>query len=401
LRIRTLAVALVTALLAAVPVACASGDSTSAAGTPTPPGFVGVDLTAPMFTSAVNTNDQFTKMVSSGVESVRVVFDWAAAQPFKSFSKVPSDQTGEFVKGVANVPTNFAATDQVVAAAAARGLTVLPVVIYTPSWDAGNDNPGGFAPPRKPEFYADYLTTLINRYGPHGSFWSAHPGLHRMAIRQWQVWNEEDLSLYWHQPFANKYVKLLRAAHNAIKHADPSAKVVLGALTDYSWQDLETIEKIHGAKSLFDVISVNDFTATVPHEIEILKLVRKAANSYGDTTKPLIASELSWPSAKGKSPQTYDWNTTEAGQARDITAMLPAVAAARKKLLITGFYYFTWIGEEFKGAPAFNFAGLVRLQRGSGRLQDKPALKAFRIGALALEHCAKKGTLATRCLKRS
>ena len=42
----------------------------------------------------------------------------------------------------------------------------------------------------------------------------------------WQIWNEENLTYYWHQPFASSYISLLRAAHNAIKRADPGAKVM-------------------------------------------------------------------------------------------------------------------------------------------------------------------------------
>ena len=63
----------------------------------------------------------------------------------------------------------------VVGDAARERITVLPTVLYTPQWDAvttdnGVDYPREYAP------YAAYLTALIGRYGPKGSFWRDNPG---------------------------------------------------------------------------------------------------------------------------------------------------------------------------------------------------------------------------------
>ena len=153
-----------------------------------------------------------------------------------------------------------------------------------------------------------------------------------------------------------------------------------------------------GARRLFDVVSVNGFTSTPSDVILYLRLMRHAMDRYGDATKPLIASELSWPSAKGQTSQRNDFNTTENGQARDIAQLLPMIGAWRTQLGLSAFYYYTWMGNEFKGAPAFSFSGLVRFTQ-SGQVKTKPALGAFRRGALALEGCrAKRGT-ATSCVR--
>ena len=63
-------------------------------------------------------------MRSSGVEAVRTAFDWRAAQP---------DENG---------PIDFAPMDAVVAAAAQRGLPVLPVVHRTPVVGGGAPGQG-------------------------------------------------------------------------------------------------------------------------------------------------------------------------------------------------------------------------------------------------------------------
>ncbi len=250
--------------------------------------------------------------------------------------------------------------------------------------------------PKRAGPYAAYITALIKRYGPHGSFWAGKS--HRLPIRAWQIWNEANLTYYWPQPFAKGYVSLLHAAHKAIKHADPKAKVVLGALTNTAWDALGQINHIRGARRLYDVISVNGFTSTPSRVITYLQLVRRAANAQGEKKTPLLATELSWPSAKGKSPQHFDWNTTEKGQAKKIAALLPMLAQHRKALNLAGFDYYTWMGAEYPHAPAFNFAGLLRYDK-HGKVQTKPALSAYTRGVLALEGCRKKGSVATRCIR--
>ncbi|MGB0096694.1 MAG: hypothetical protein WBP81_29670 [Solirubrobacteraceae bacterium] len=366
-----------------------------------PQGFVGVNIDGPMIlpSAHVDLAHQFDVMVANGVQSVRLAFSWVAAQPYASWAEVPAGRQARFQKGAGGVPTDFSVTDQFVELAAQRGLNVLPTVLYAPGWDAGSNRSGGFAPPKRTGPYADYLTTLIRRYGPHGSFWSSHRAIRPRAIRMWQIWNEPNLSGYWPQPFASSYVGLLRAAHGAIKRADPGAKVVLGALTNTAWKYLGQVDRIRGARSQFDVISVNGFTSTPNNVMLYLQLVRRAANQLGDRKKPLLATEFSWPSALHKSPQHFDWNVTEAGQARNIGALLPMLAARRSSLRLLGFYYYSWMGDESLGASAFEFAGLLRYQSG-GRIVAKPALAAYRRAALALEGCRRKGSLATRCLKR-
>jgi hypothetical protein len=364
---------------------------------PVPPGFVGIDADAPLFepTAPLNPDRQLDEMVANGVESVRVAFDWAAAQPYESWADVPADQQGQFTN-VGGEPMDFSATDQVVGLAAQRGLTVLPTVLYTPGWDA-KTNRDGLATPAKTAPYATYLSALVHRYGPHGTYWALHPGIPRLSVRMWQIWNEPNLSYYWPQPFASSYVALLRAAHGAIKSADPGAQVVLGALTNFAWRSIGQIYRISGARHLFDIVAANGFSKTPSNVILFLRLMRNALIHLGDGHKPLLATEVSWPSAQGKSPQHYDFNTTEAGQARNIAALLPMLGSQRTQLRLVGFYYYTWVGAETPHAPAFSFAGLLALR--GNRLVAKPALAAYRAGALALEQCRQKAAVATRCAK--
>ena len=375
----------------------AAGATAHGARSAVPSTFVGVDVDGPMLdpaTSGLDVASQLDTMVASGVGSIRIPFNWAQAQPYQNASDVPTGQQGQFTN-IGGVPTDFSHTDQIVGLAAQRGLLVLPTVLYAPSWDAV-DNPNGVDFPAQAGPYANYLTTLVERYGPRGTFWSTHPGIPRMPIRMWQIWNEENLSYYWRQPFAPSYVVLLKAARAAIRRADPGAKVVLGALTNFAWQSIGQLYKVRGFRASFDIASVNAFTKEPANVILYLRLMRNALDRFHSGRTPLIASELSWPSALGETPNHYDFDTTEAGQARNIAALLPMLGARRFRLRLLSFYYYTWISVETYGAQDFAFAGLEG-QTSYGSVFVKPALAAFSKGALALERCKRKSTNARRC----
>ncbi len=367
------------------------------AATAVPQGFVGMDVDGPVFgtDTSIDFGAQVKTMVANGVQSIRAAFSWAAAQPYKTGADVPADLKSQFTD-VGGVPTNFQVTDMVVGDAARERLRVLPTVLYAPDWDAVR-NPNGVDTPRRSGPYAAYLTALIGRYGPHGSFWRVNPGIPRMPIRSWQVWNEPNLSYYWHQPFASSYVSFLRVAHAAVKRADPGAQVVLGALTNTAWKSLGQVYRIRGARGLFDVVAVNGFTKLPANVMLFMLFVRHAMARFGDGAKPLLATEISWPSAKGHTHGNFDFITTQAGQARDIAKLLPLMGQQRLALHLIGFYWYTWMGQETPNAGAFNFSGLLSFH--DGKVTVKPALAAFRTGALRLEGCKRKGAVATSCLK--
>jgi hypothetical protein len=334
---------------------------------------------------------QLDTMLHDGVESVRVQFSWADEQPYATEADLPPGQASQFVE-VRGVPTNFAATDQIVGLAAQRGLRVLPVVLYAPAWDARRRT-SGFATPARAGPYASYLTALIERYGPRGTFWT-HRGP-RMPIRSWQIWNEPNLAYYWPQPSVESYLVLLRAAHASVKRADPGASVVLGAVTNWSWPYLAELYQHHG-KGLFDIAAVNQFAATPRELVAILGLVRQTLDRYGAARTPLVVTELSWTSARTSCEcAVFDWDTTRARQAREVAAALPVLAGARRALRLAGFYYYTWMADQSRVEYDFSFAGLLGYR--SGIVTSKPALSAFARAALALEGCRGKGATATDC----
>jgi hypothetical protein len=360
--------------------------------------FVGVVVDEPTWPdAAVDLPAQLTRMVTSGVESVHVIFDWAQAQPYRSWGEVPAGERGRY-QNMGGIPTDFSELDRLVGLAVERRLTVFPEVLDAPGWDAQGYSGAVVTLPRSPAPYGAFVSALVSRYGSSGMFWPAHRSLPRLPITMWQIWNEPDLPAFWPaQPFATRYVALLRAAHQAIKSRDPRAQVVLGGLTNYSWIDLARIYQVRGARPLFDAVAAHPYTRTPAGVMTVLGYVRTVMNRAGDRGKPLIADEVGWPSARGQTHLAagQDFATTPAGQAHNIARLLPLLAGARQRLGLRAFYYYNWAGFERRGGFLFQFSGLFRFA--SGRFVAKPAFAAFRAAALAIERCRAKGAVATSC----
>jgi polysaccharide biosynthesis protein PslG len=326
------------------------------AGAATPREFFGVMLDGPGLDPGLDIAKETRLMASTGAGSVRVAFYWRQMQP------------------EAGGPIDFAETDRVVAAAARAGLRVFPTVVRAPAWAAGGDDQEG-AVPTDPKTYATFIGQVVRRYGRGGSFWASAGVPVRPAV-SWQVWNEPDQGRYWQgDPWPRTYVKLLRAARPAIKAADPQAQVVMAGVTNKSWEDLQALYR-EGARKLFDAAAVHPFSRRPSNVLKIVRLCRSVMNRSGDARKPLVLSEISWSSGKGKSTFNYGWETSEDGQAQRIRQILPMLARERLRLRIQSVYWYTWLSPPEGDDESFSYAGLRRLK--DGKPISKPALKAFK-----------------------
>jgi hypothetical protein len=349
-----------------------------------PRGFVGMNIGAPIFNPRVDLTGQMKKIASSGVQRLRVGISWATAQPYANCNDVPPAHADEFSGCPGGVPTNFTHTDRLMTVAARDHLQVTPAVTYAPSWDL---EPGSHVQPARDRPYANYLALLVQRYGPQGTFWSEHPSLPRDPITSWQIWNEPDLSPTWTtQPFAPSYVALLKVAHAAIKRADPKAQVLLASLTNYGWRDLASIYKVHGSRGRFDGVTADVYTSHVKGVITILGYYRHVMSRYGDRHKPLIATEVGWPSDRAVANKHTPFSTTEKGQAKKLEQLLPLLAKNRHKLGLKSFFYYTWLTTDQGGPRTWYFySGLLRFDRSTHKISPKPAYWSFRRTVRKLE----------------
>ena len=240
----------------------------------------------------------------------------------------------------------------------------------------------------------------MHRYGPQGSYWAEHPGTRKLPIRMWQIWNEPNFNYYWRQPWASSYVKLLAAAHAAIKAADPGAKVVLAGFPNLAWDCLDTVYKIKGARNDFEIAAAHPYTQQPANVIRFLQFVRD-----GDAQPRGLPASRCWSPRRGGTPPT-------ATSPRTTSAARPTSAARRRAsrrscrcwrptARSSGCWRSTSTrGPETSttGAPSFNFAGLF--DDVNGRLRAKPVYSVFRQGVLALERCRRTGSTAGHCVQR-
>jgi hypothetical protein len=335
-----------------------------------PRGWLGVTADGPMSAGQAG---EWARMPAAGVESVRTAFRWSELQP---------------AAGTLDLSTS----DAIVAAAARRGIGVLPVVQHVPPWVALR--PGDLlSPPSDPAAVESFFSALVARYGPDGSLWRERPDLPRLPIRAWQVWNEPNHAGFWsEQPFPASYVATLRAAAAGIRRADPGATVVLAGLTNKSWIALGQLYDA-GARGLFDAVALHPFTAKPADVLRLVRLARGEMRRHGDGRLPVWITEMSWPAAKGKVRSTLKFNLDDADQARLLDGAMKLLSAARKRQRIARVFWYTWLSSE-AGPSEFDWSGLRRV-RGGERV-PAPALKVYRRWARKLQGCAKARD-ARRC----
>lgn len=320
--------------------------------------------------------EQWALMARSGVESVRTVFSWALAQP---------------EPGV----TNFDDTDRIVTRAASHGMDLVPVVRTTPTWAALDPFAPG-SPPATPSTYTAYLQALIERYGPRGTFWVDHPELPRKPIRNWQIWNEPHLNLWWNtdgrspNAWAREYATLLKAVKPVVRAADPGAKIVLTALADYAWDHLARLNKFKISR-YYDVAAINLFTARPENVIRGVRLFRRVMRRGGAASKPIWLTEATWPAGKGRvaRPQASwqrAWYTTDQGMGQRLGDLYKLTIKNRRKLKIGKVVWYTW-SSQYGADDLFDYTGLNLFAAGVS--EQRPALAAYAASARKYQGCAK------------
>ena len=344
-----------------------------------PFGFHGVDYDRQASWGPDPAQDaMWEEMARNGVESVRVIFDWSEAQK------------------TAGAPPSFQESDPQVARAAARGIDLLPVVMYTPRW-ARRVSGEKHSAPADPATFAAYVTALVTRYGENGTFWDERPDLPRRPVRTWQIWNEPDMEYQWvpRKNWQQDYGALLRKSREAIRTADPGARVVLAGLTNFSWRSLRSLYANGGIKGLFDVVALNAYTRETDNLIEIVRRGRKVMQARGDRKLPIRVTEFGASASQGRIKVGRDRDhlqTTDRKLAKLVLRAYEALAANRRKLRIEAAYWYTWASTYDSRGDIFDFAGLVRYRDGGDSFAAREALPAYRKSARRLQGCAKAAT---------
>jgi polysaccharide biosynthesis protein PslG len=363
-------VRIVPALLLSLLLALAAAPGASAARAPD--GFYGVTYDTAVDRAPWPVVEQhWDTMARSGVETVRVVFNWADMQPSRDGA------------------LRLGGTDPIVARAARRRIRVLPIVFDAPRW-AKLSPRKRHSPPAYPGDYARFMRALVERYGRGGSFWREHPETPTVPIVEYQAWNEPHLRFYWnasrgsHMGWPRGYVTLLSAARRAIKGRDRRAKVVLAGLSERSWTLLASLYR-RRARRLFDVVALHPYNASLKDALTAARLTRSVMRRYGDRRKPLWITELGWPAARGKlrvNAGLRRLTTTDGGMARRVKTSYAEFVSRRRSPSygVSRLYWFTWASSYSRGEGGiWNYAGLV--WSGPAGFVPTPALRAYRSSA--------------------
>jgi polysaccharide biosynthesis protein PslG len=342
-----------------------------------PTNFVGMNLDqGTLALSPGSLARQLRLMAGSGAGAVRFPIYWADVQP------------------IAGQAPDLAPIDRLVGGAARAGLRSLPTVLEAPAWARQFPN-RPFSPPAQPAQYAAFLSALVARYGPRGSFWAQNPGLRRLPIHDWQVWNEESGSKFWtdddQTPLAQDrvawtrpYLALLTAARAAVRRADSHARIVLGGLFGESWTMLAHLYAADPAavRRSFDVMAVHPYTAKVINVEKAVRFNRAVLRRYGDGRKPIVMTEWGWPSSVGHLRTNLGFEATSAQQAQRLADSLRMLSRDRRSLGLESIWWYDWAEPE-AGISVFDYSGLWR-RRPDGRMVAKPALGALRRTVRAL-----------------
>jgi hypothetical protein len=313
-----------------------------------------------------------------GMTWIRVDLDWGDVQPNSASSY------------------QWSAFDRVVHAAQARGLSVLPVIAYTPSWARParyRSDAWSPAAPAHPAQFAAFAAAAVRRYA-------------RQGIHTWEIWNEPNNAGFWvPRASASAYVRLLRLTVTAMRHWDPKVFIVSGGLApkatghgNISQLTFLTRMCALGANHLVNAIGYHPYSFPVVPQDSVewnawaqiestTSSLRKILAHYGTPSLPIWATEYGAPTngpgveatAQGYDPSTHPDHVSEAFQA------ILATDSVKAALNTPGVRALFWYTDEDSGTDPSSNENFFGLRRADGT--PKPAFfalkKAIRLDGLA------------------
>lgn len=273
---------------------------------------------------------------------------------------------------------DWADTDAMVAAAQARGMTILPVLVGTPAFystrPAGSTGDGW--PPREPGMITRFAQELTKRYGTNGTYWGCLlPGLlcrrPYKPILAYQVWNEPDIAAWWRTGVnAGQYNALLAAAYNGLKAGDSKAEVVIAGLTIRVGDPGSYLEQLYnlGAAAYFDTMALHAYGGSIGAVTGVIRRVRNIMIAKNDGATPMRITEYGFATGGVR-----EWVGTPACQAALIYATTRELVLRKAEFGLKAINQFQWRDAATgttQGWP--NYAGMLYFDG-----TPKPSLAAY------------------------
>lgn len=173
---------------------------------------------------------------------------------------------------------NWESFDVSVQTATQHGISIFGLLCYWSPWAKPHTEEGIGD-------YCNYVREVVSRYKDH--------------IKYWEIWNEPNI-FFWTGTI-EQYATLTKAAYDAVKEADPEAKVI-GCCT--AGTDLNFIEKVFqfGGFDKMDILSIHPYRyPPTPEETDFIGVIKRAdalVRKYG-APKEIWITEIGWPTNIG------------------------------------------------------------------------------------------------------
>jgi hypothetical protein len=311
-----------------------------------PRGFIGISPQTP----ASRSDDEL--MAEAGIESVRLPLYWRAVEGESPLFAAP----------------DWSGFDRSVELAAEAGMRVFPFVWGSPGWIAAQPQAEPTGSAAALSAWAAFLRDAVRRYGAGGSFWREHPELPYEPVREWEVWNEENIVTFSAHASPERFARLLRVSGRTIHAADPGAKAILGGLFGHplqippnvaSGEFLNRVYRAGHVKRYFDGVALHPYVADVRAMVPQIRNLRRVMRLHHDAATPLYVTELGWGS---DSFQTR-WERGLQGQARELNEAFSLLAERRLSWRIGGVWWFSWADAKGSICQFCDSAGLLTEER--------------------------------------
>lgn len=294
------------------------------------------------------TAEQLQRLHRGGVDSLRVGVGWDSVQ---------ANRGGAF--DWSGVDARFEEIDR-------AGIEILPFLSGAPSWAVRQAwVPGTHhtskAPERLPASgaaasgWAGFVRAAVERYGPGGSFWTAHPALPQRPIRAWQIWNEENFKYFVTRPNPAEYGKLVKISYGAMHSVDPGAQLILGGMfakpreanyhvrPPWAYYASTFLEKMYretpGIGSRFQGVALHPYTTDFHELVPYVEELRAVLKRNHDAGKGLWITEMGWSSEPPSFGDSFAKGP--AGQAKQLKGAFGLLERMQARWHVKRVYWFS------------------------------------------------------------
>jgi polysaccharide biosynthesis protein PslG len=307
-------------------------------------GVYGVNAQYLFGESVQDWDQQLSAMTAGGLQLVRSDARWSVVEPSPPSGSVHHYQWSTY--------------DSVVAALARHALRWYPVLHDSPSWAGAGAGDASPATVHLGDFAA-FAGALAARYGSGGSFWASHPSLSQLPAGDFEIWNEENSSVFWQSQAdaPERYADLYATSRQAIKAVDPAARVVVGGLAldnppEVS-DELQFLARMFAQRpdlrGAVDGVGLHPYQASVADTYMRIALVRQAVDQLAGPGVPIDVTEFGWTTT----------TVSDSTRAADLSAL--ATALPRSGCGIDRLLAYAWTTRESDPSNSEDWFGIWNL----------------------------------------